>query len=246
MREVLSDEFRRLLGRPRRSRSGVGAPVDLPPPAAATPSTTPSPPPEERDPWAVHVIDHAERVMAGEVPVGDGAAPRGDRPVAAGVSAFEALDLGLVPDAVAHLVRSRRGISEKELVPLLAAELLLGELPANYQRLLGRLVWSARGRRLIELRDGVWVPGTAREGVIPELSGWSLDGLARLAGELKDHDTSDEGVFQAVLASLVGPGERAPRIVAIVVGVAISLARRRGDLDFDRWGQTSLALDFDG
>ena len=159
--------------------------------------------------------------------------------------AFEVLDLGLVPDAAAHLVRARPGMPEKELVPLLATELMLGELPANYRRLLSRLVWSARGRRLIDLHDGSWVPGSATTGAIPELTGWSLDSLAELAGSLKEHDTSEDAVFRAVLGELAGPQERAPRIVATCVGVAIALARRRGDLHIDRWGQTSLALDSD-
>jgi len=186
------------------------------------------------------VIDHAERVMAGEHPIAP--TPRSaDRPA----SAFESLDLGLVPDAVAHLVRARPGVPEKDLVPLVAAELLLGDLPANYQRLLGRLVWSARGRRLIDLRDGVWVPGAGSGGVIAELAGWSLDSIAQLAGTLKDHDTSEDAVFRAVLGELVGPDERAPRMVATCAGAGIALARRRGDLDYDRWGQTSLALDSD-
>lgn len=229
LREIVMYEARRLAG--RRSRfARVTAP------SGVTPS------PVREDAWAAHVLDHAERVMTGTAPAAPAAAPS----ASTGDSPFEALDLGLVPDAVGHIVRSRPGIAERELVPLVAEELMLGELPRNYRRLLGRLVWSARGRRLIALEDGVWTPGPVRDGVVPELAGWSLDRLAQLAGEMKDLDTAEEAVFQAVLAELVGPGERAPRIVAICTGAAIALARRRGDLDFDRWGQASLDLDGDG
>lgn len=219
------------------------------PATAPTPAAEPDAPARVRepDPWAAHVLDHAERVMAGEpVPAAPARpwAPRPDDSRAA--SAFEALDLGPVPDAVARLVRSRPGIAERDLVPLVATELMLGDLPIDYRRLLGRLVWSARGRRLVDLRGGIWALGPATDGVIPELAGWSLNSLAQLAGEFKDRDTSDEAVFEAVLTELVGPGERAPRIVAICAGAAIALARRRGYLDFDRWGQGSFAFDSDG
>lgn len=243
LREIVTYEVRRLLGRrPPSARSSPArvsgrpppVPIEEPPPLGGSPA---------EDPWASNVLDHVERVMNGQVRTGR--LEPVPAPSTAG-SSFEALDLGLVPDAVGHIVRSRPGIAEKELVPLVAEELMLGELPANHRRLLGRLVWSARGRRLIELTDGAWTPGPVRDGVIPELDGWSLDTLARLAGEMKDLDTSEEAVFQAVLAELVGTDERAPRIVAICTGAAIALARRRGDLDFDRWGQASLDLDGDG
>lgn len=241
LREIVAYEVRRLLGRPPRARvtaARVTPPAPPPPPdESAAPAATPA-----EDPWAVSILDQVERVMNGHAPIRQ-VKPPVTRSTA---SPFEVLDLGLVPDAVGHIVRSRPGIAEKELVPLVAEELMLGELPANYRRLLGRLVWSARGRRLIELTDGVWAPGPARDGVVPELDRWSLDTLARLAGEMKELDTTEEAVFQAVLGELVGPGERAPRIVAICVGAAIALARRRGDLDFDRWGQASLDLDGDG
>lgn len=231
MREVLQDELRRLTGRRRRpSATASAAPVPFASLAEAPGATA-----EAQHDWAAAVLDHAEQVMAGQQV----------RAPIAGPSAtpFEALDLGLLPDAVAHLVRARGGVAEKELVSLVVAELMLGPLPDNYQRLLGKLVWSAKGRRLIELHDGFWVPGSAEDGVIAELEGRSLDGLATFAGELEEHDTSEEGIFQAVLAELVGEGERAPRIVATAVGAGISLARRRGDLDYNRWGQSSLALE---
>jgi hypothetical protein len=241
LREIVTYEVRRLLGRRPPSADPMPEPAaPQPPPASADElaATTESP---AEDPWAAYVLDHAERVLNGQAPT-----PVGEPSSGAGAaSPFEALDLGLVPDAVAHIVRSRPGIPEKDLVPLVAKELMLGDLPPNYRRLLGRLVWSARGRRLIALTDGTWTPGTVRDGVIPELAGWSLDGLAGLAGEMKDLDTTEEAVFQAVLAELAGADERAPRIVAICAGAAIALARRRGDLDNGRWGQTSLDLDGD-
>lgn len=242
LREIVTYEVRRLLGRrPATARTVPKSTVaQVQPPAVSEVAAAAQSPVE--DPWAAQVLDHAERVMDGQAP----ALGRDALTATTAAEPFEALDLGLIPDAVSHIVRSRPGISEKDLVPLVAKELMLGPLPANYKRLLGRLVWSARGRGLIELNDGKWTPGSVRDGVIPELAGWSLDGLARLAGEMKDLDTAEEAVFQAVLAELVGPGERAPRIVAICAGAAIALARRRGDLDFDRWGQASLDLDGDG
>lgn len=229
VREVLADELRRLTGRRRR-------------PLRRVPEAVPLEPAVEKveDEWAAQVLAHAERTMA-RGPAHTVPARSDPR-----ASAFELLDIGLVPDAVAHVVRARPGIAEKDLVGLVAAELMVSPLPANYQRLLGRLVWSARGRRLIELTDGVWAPGSATDGVIPELEGRTLDGLAALAGELKEHDTTEAAIFHAVMEELVGTDERVPRIVAVVVGVAIGLARRRGDLDYDRWGQASLGINTDG
>lgn len=223
--EVVADELRRLAGRQRPTR--------YPSSPAPAPPDPPSQSPEARDPWAAHVAEYAQSALAGELPrpaLRDGGAPP-----------FEDVDLGLLPDAIAHIVRLNAPVPQDELVHVVGKELLLGNLPANYERLLGRFVWSAKGRGLIDLREGSWVAGRAAAGTIPQLDGQSLDRLASMAGELREEDeASEDGVFRAMLADLAGPGERAPRIVAIAVGAAIGLARRRGDLPRDRWGQLSL------
>lgn len=235
LREVLGYEIRRL-ARGRR-RAAPASPVPARRARSASPVRAERPAPV--DEWAVAVLDHAERVMAGGAGRGRTAMP--------GVTAFEVLDLGLVPDAVAHLVRARGRVVERELVDLLAAELELGALAPEHHHLLGALVWSAKERRLIAPRDGWWVPGDADAdadaGVIEALEGRCLDGLAVLAGELREHDTSDDAILGAVLDEVVGEGERAPRIVATAVGAGIALARRRGELDHDRWGQAHLELE---
>ena len=230
VREIVGDGLRRLTGRRSRPRYLSPAPVAPTPPSQSQPPS---------DPWAAQVLEYAERAVRNGVDPREDGDGRG--------TPFELLDLGLLPDAIAHIVRVAAPVREGELVPRVRAELLLGEIPANYERLLGRFVWSAKGRRLIDLRDGAWVAGTAEPEPIAQLEGRSLDGLARMAGELAFEDeASEDGVFRAVLADLVGDGERAPRIVAIAAGAAIGLARRRGDLPHDRWGQQSLLEGVDG
>ena len=230
--ELAADELRRLTGRRRRpARRQRGTPP-RPTAIAPPPPTRPAPPP---DPWVEHVLDHAEAVMR--------SAPRdvghpGDGGRSPG--SFEHVDLGRLTAEAAQLVIEERVVPERELVPRLAARLGLGPLPRNHERLLGRVCWSARGRGMIALTDEGWVRGDVPPGPIEELEGLSLDRLATMAGELAEADTSPDGVFHALLADLVGEGERAPRIVASVAGVAINLARRRGELAGDRWGQQSL------
>ncbi|WP_217914013.1 hypothetical protein [Miltoncostaea marina] len=176
----------------------------------------------------------------------EGARPLDVQGLDASSTGFEFVDLGAVPEVAARLVAARQGIAERRLVDELVGELGLVDVRHNERRLLGRLVWSARGRRMIELRDGAWVPGPAAPAGIPQLAGRTLDDLASQAGELKAFDTSEDALFRAFLAELVGEGERAARIVAIVAGAAIALARRRGDLDYDRGGQARLGIDADG
>lgn len=235
IREALSYELRRLVGgrrTPNRAASEHAARASTEIVEAPVPPTT------APNSWASQVLDHAERTLT--------EAPVAAEPAVGGASAFEAVDLGLLPDAVAHLVRSRGAVRQRDLAQLVRRELMLGPLPANYERLLNRLIWSAKGRRMIELREEAWVAGPIEEAIVPELEGWSLDALARLARDLRDHDTTEDGVFQAMIGELVGEGERAPRIVAIVVGVALGLARRRGYLAYGRWGQGSLLNEPDG
>lgn len=167
----------------------------------------------------------------------------GDRGLLPG--SFEHADLGRLTAEAAQLVIEDGPVPERELVPALAARLGLGALPRNYERLLGRICWSARGRGMIALTEAGWVPGETAPAPIEELDGLSLDRLAAMAGELRDADTSPDGVFHALLADLVGEGERAPRIVASVVGVAINLARCRGELPGDRWGRHELLAEVD-
>lgn len=230
--ELAVDELRRLTGRRRRAvRHGRG--VAAAPPLPAERDLPP-------DPWVEHVLDHAEAVMR-SAPAGAGHPGHGGP----APDSFEHVDLGRVTAEAAHLVIEEGPVPEHELVPALAARLGLGPLPRNHERLLGRICWSARGRGMIALTGEGWVPGETAPAPIEELDGLTLDRLATMAGELRDADTSPDGVFHALLADLVGEVERAPRIVASAVGVAINLARRRGELPGDRWGQQSLLAEVD-
>lgn len=230
---IVRDGLRRLTGRPRSGRraSTVGA--------AAPPTMTkvePAPVPVA-DSWASEVLLHAEAVMAG-IGVGRPAPRRSSTP-------FEELDLGSLPDAIAEVVRQRGSVPVDDLVDALRGELRLGELPRNHERLLGRMVWSAKGRGAIDLRDDRWIPGTAAPVKIPELEGRSLESLVALAHELRHRDTSEEALFRAMLDELAVSDGRSARIVAISAGAAIATARRRGLLPFDRGGQAHLMTDLD-
>lgn len=238
VREIAGYELRRLLGRPARR------PAAQPAPSAPPPAATPAPPAagtasqgvvSER--WVQLVADRAMTLaMADPAPA---LAPA--RGMGSGTSRFDLIDLGEVPARAAWLVRSRAWVSRAELTEMLLAELGLGtaQLTRAQERLLRRLVYSAKGRRMIVEVDDGWRPGPTPPSPIPELSGRTLDDLVAVAGGLGREHTAEE-VFPALLAELADDRDRAPRIVAVVAGTAIALARRRGDLDNPRRGHQAV------
>lgn len=228
-REIAGYEVRRLLGRPPRRRLGHASTTPFPVATGAVPAPPAPSGPSER--WVQLVADHAMTLVSAPE-TATAAPPRADR--------FEALDLGGVTAAAARLVRHVGSVPRDDLVPRLTRVLGLERLRTGEERLLGRLVFSAKGRRMIALEEGAWVPGPVAPGPIAELRGRSLDDLARLAADLADEDDSGGDLFPAVLAELTPADERAPRIVAVVAGAGIALARRRGLVADPRAGHRPL------
>lgn len=167
------------------------------------------------------VADHA---MARVAAVAGAAAPT------RAAARVERVDLGRVPVAAVACVRSRGGMAEGELTLALARELGVERLEPSERRLLEKLIWSARGRRMLVAEEGRLVPGPVAPAPIAELEGRSLDELARLAVVLAPDAEGDEELFEALLERLGEGAARVPRIVAVAAGAGIALARRRGQL----------------
>lgn len=199
--------------------------------APPTPAPAPAAPVGASEAWVQLVADHV-MAFAGAPPAAPAPASPADR--------FENVDLGGVTAAAAGLIREAGSVPRDDLLPRLARALGLGRLRGGEERLLSRLVFSAKGRRMVELVDGSWRPGPVPPGPIAELEGRTLDDLARRAAELAHEEGPGERLFAAMLAELAGPGERAPRIVAVAVGAGIALARRRGLVADPRAGHQPL------
>jgi hypothetical protein len=156
--------------------------------------------------------------------VGTGAAPRADGAIAATVSGstFDDLPLARVGPLIRAAVAAHQEVDDEALVTCFE-ETHGVDVPPPRRHVFSKLAWSARARGLLQRdeRTGVWTAGSG-DGVVSQFGEWTFAELIRRAGELL---AADPEPFDQLLHEIAGP-ERAPRIVASVVGTAINDARR--------------------
>jgi hypothetical protein len=196
-------------GPPAPSDAGSGSEAPTAPPAPAEPSASArdsaEPPPETPPP---------------ETP-----------PPETPPHSFELVDLGELPKTIAETVADREPLTDAALLG--ALEDRVGEIPADYHRLVTKLAWSAKGRGFIGRQGDDWVSGQKPPAAVEELRGKTLDGLARRAAELRVSTGSEKTALEELVHE-VYPGEHPPRVLTSVLGTAFRLAERRAGQDV--WG----------
>jgi hypothetical protein len=201
-------------GPPAPSDAGSGSEAPTAPPAPAEPSASArdsaEPPPEAPPP---------------EAPPQE-APPQEEPP-----HSFELIDLGELPKTIAETVADREPLTDAAL--LAALEERVGEVPADYHRLVTKLAWSAKGRGFIGRQGDDWVAGQKPPAAVEALRGKTLDGLARRAAELRVSTGSEKTALEELVHE-VYPGEHPPRVLTSVLGTAFRLAERRAGQDV--WG----------
>lgn len=148
------------------------------------------------------------------------AAPAGNP--AAG--AFEAVDLGEFPLRAGLIVAANEGIAHDDLVDSVAAALGAPDPPKNYRRLVGSLIWSAAGRKIIADDDGRWVRGTRPPAADRKLHGWSLQRIAQAARETAGEYSSEEEHFVAMCELVNGGPGRVSKPASRAIGIGMRIA----------------------
>jgi hypothetical protein len=209
--------------RRRAGREWVGyAPGPPAPSDAGSGSEAPTAPPAPAEPSA-SARDSAEPPP--EAPPQE-APPQEEPP-----HSFELIDLGELPKTIAETVADREPLTDAAL--LAALEERVGEVPADYHRLVTKLAWSAKGRGFIGRQGDDWVAGQKPPAAVEALRGKTLDGLARRAAELRVSTGSEKTALEELVHE-VYPGEHPPRVLTSVLGTAFRLAERRAGQDV--WG----------
>lgn len=144
-------------------------------------------------------------------------------------TSLETVDLGSIPARIGALVARYGRIPHEDLPDRLAADLGLGDLPDNYARLIARLTWAAKGRGFIADAGDDWIPGARPGAPVAQLSGWTLDRLARRAHELALTITEEPALRTALARELAGSDGDISRLIDSIVDTAIRLAARRID-----------------
>lgn len=139
--------------------------------------------------------------------------------------ALDEIDLGALPVVAAEIVQRLKIVPHDKLIDEIASHHGVQNLPQNYRRLFGSLVWSASGRKfIVRNRDGDWVPGSGRPDPDRDLGGWTMARLVARAHELREKSDSEEVWFQKMVQVMSQQGGRVGKPVTRAIGMAIRKA----------------------
>jgi hypothetical protein len=226
-------------GPPAPSDAGSGSEAPTAPPAPAEPSAsardsaepTDKALPDEAPPQEAPPQEAPPQEAPPQEAPPQEAPPQEAPPQEAPPHSFELIDLGELPKTIAETVADREPLTDAAL--LAALEERVGEIPADYHRLVTKLAWSAKGRGFIGRQGDDWVAGQTPPAAVEALRGKTLDGLARRAAELRVSTGSEKTALEELVHE-VYPGEHPPRVLTSVLGTAFRLAERRAGRDV--WG----------
>jgi hypothetical protein len=195
-------------GDDRQSERYLAEPVDIAPPVIGDqkdggqkqgPSSTPAPKP------AMQPSDDPEA----------GAIGRDEE--------FESTPLGLIVQRLCEAVGEAGTVDDNDLAAVLAVRCGF-PVPAKRRRLIGKLAWSARGRRHLEFDEdrGTWRAGKNPPEFDDRFGDWSYAGIVERATSMLAEGPDP---FEPLLLE-IAMRERAPRILASIVGTALNEARK--------------------